>query len=428
MITKTQDQKIILTLFCLLTLTKLILIFYLGDTKDALFNEGESNEWGTLYLNLKNFGEMSWFSSETIKFPNGFMPPLYVYFIYIHSFISEVHLVQIILFSQMLISLLTSFFFFKLCLKKLSYNESILAFSIFSFYPLNLYGSTQISSVTLVLFIYVIFLYFVISKKNIFLISIIAAFGIMARGEFKFLYLIFLIYFIINKKFSLQKILLSLLLTISILSPQIIKNYITFERIFITHSSGYVLWRGNNELSTVTSIKADQIIGSVEKSILRPSLKLNYNLIDIPQQYKDIGNELNSIKNNPKYDVLRDDIFKKYVFKNLFTDPLRHIKLYIKKIISFIFFNLESDYPNYYHPFSIVPEIILSIGAVLGFILSIQNYKKYLVIYIYLFFMIAIYSLLLILPRYKLFLLPGYVVFFSILIFKTKNYLKKLLT
>lgn len=427
MITKTQDQKIILTLFCLLTLTKLILIFYLGDTKDALFNEGKSNEWGTLYLNLKNFGEMSWFSSETIKFPNGFMPPLYVYFIYIHSFISEVHLVQIILFSQMLISLLTSFFFFKLCLKKLSYNESILAFSIFSFYPLNLYGSTQISSVTLVLFIYVIFLYFVISKKNIFSISIIAAFGIMARGEFKFLYLIFLIYFIINKKFSLQKILLSLLLTISILSPQIIKNYITFERIFITHSSGYVLWRGNNELSTVTSIKADQIIGSIEQSILRPSLKLNYNLIDIPQQYKDIGNELNSIKNNPKYDVLRDDIFKRYVFKNLFTDPLRYIKLYIKKIISFIFFNLESDYPNYYHPFSIVPEIILSIGAVLGFILSIQNYKKYLVIYIYLFFIMAIYSLLLILPRYKLFLLPGYVVFFSILIFKTKNYLKKLL-
>ena len=428
MITKTQHQKIILFLFCLLTLTKLILIFYLGETKDAIFNEGESNEWGTLYLNLKNFGEMSWFSSETIKFPNGFMPPLYVYFIYIHSLISEVYLVQIILFSQMLISLFTSFFFFKLCLKKISYNESILAFSIFSFYPLNLYGSTQISSVTIVLFIYVIFLYFVISKKNIFLISIVAALGIMARGEFKFLYLIFLIYFIVNKNFSLQKILLSLLLTISILSPQIIKNYITFERVFITHSSAYVLWRGNNELSTVTSIKADRIIGSIEQSILRPSLKLNYNLIDIPQQYKDIGNELNSIKNNYKYDVLRDDIFKRYVFKNLVTEPIHYIKLYIKKIISFIFFNLQSDYPNYYHPFSIVPEIILSIGAVLGFILSIQNYKKYLEIYIYLFFMMAIYSLLLILPRYKLFLLPGYVVFFSILIFKTKNYLKKLLT
>ena len=112
MITKTQDQKIILFLFCLLTLTKLILIFYLGETKDAISNIGESNEWGTLYLNLKNFGEMSWFSSETIKFPNGFMPPLYVYFIYIHSLISEVYLVQIILFSQMVISLFTSFFFF----------------------------------------------------------------------------------------------------------------------------------------------------------------------------------------------------------------------------------------------------------------------------------------------------------------------------
>ena len=111
MITKTQDQKIILALFFLLALTKFILIFYLGDAKDALLNEGESNEWGTLYLSLKNFGEMSWFSNETIRFPNAFMPPLYVYFIYMHSLVSENYLVKIILFSQMFISILTSFFF-----------------------------------------------------------------------------------------------------------------------------------------------------------------------------------------------------------------------------------------------------------------------------------------------------------------------------
>lgn len=423
-----KEKNLLFIFFFSLIFTKFFLIYYIGENNNALFNVTDSNEWGKLYLNLKKNEVMSWFATNETLHPNAFMPPLYVYYLYIFSFISETYLVKIVLFSQLAISLLTSFFFLKLCLKKFSFNDSIFCCTIFSFYPLNLYGSTQISSITLVLFIYVVFIYLVLSKKNIFLISVISAFGMLARGEFKLLYIIFLIYFIINKDFNLKKIILSLLLTTSILSPQLVKNYITFERIFVTHSSGYVLWRGNNELSNVTSIKADKIIGSIENSILKSNADLKKKLINVPQQYKDIAYELNAIKNNNKYDILRDDIFKKYALRNLSENPSHYLILYIKRILSFIFFNLLSDYPNYYHPFSILPEIILSIGAVFGFVLSTQNYKKYLTIYIYLLSIITIYSLLLILPRYKLFLLPGYVVFFSVFIFKIRYYLKKLLT
>lgn len=420
-----EEKQIFIFLFGLLIFTKFVLIILFGEDNDSLYDMGKSNEWGTLYLNLKNYGEMSWFSNNSTKFPNAFMPPLYVYFIYLHSLLSENHLVEIILLSQLLISILTSILFFKLCLKKFSYNQSIVAFLIFSFYPLNLYGSTQISSVTLVLFIYVAFLYTIISNKSVYLISLISAIGILCRGEFKFLYLVFFIYFYFNNKLNLKKIILSLLIILIVILPQLVKNYYTFEKVFITHSAGYVLWRGNNDLSDVTSIKADKIIGLIEDSILKEKFNSKILLKDKPIQYQKIANDLNLIKQEYRYDVLRDDIFKKYALENLKNNTYRYIKLYIKKVLSFMFFNLNSDYPNYYHFLSIIPEIIISIGAFFGFFLSLKNYQKYKVIYIYLGFMISIYSLLLILPRYKLFLLPGYVIFFSILIFETKNYLKK---
>ena len=419
-------KNLLLTIFLILSITKIILIFYIGESDRALFSEGESNEWGTIYLNLKNNQVMSWFSTEEILFPTGFMPPLYIYYIYILSFLSETYHVKVILFSQLILSLLTSFIFFKLCLKKLDLNQSIFACILFSFYPINLYGATQISSVTIVLFIYTSFLYLAISHKNIILISLIAGFGILARGEFKYLYFFFLIYLFLFKNIKLKKIILSLFITLIIISPHLIRNYNIFDKIFITHSAGYVLWRGNNELSTVTSIKADQLIGTMERQMLRTKNKNQINNSqEQPDQFKNIISELELIKTNVKYDILRDDIFKKYAIQNIKNNFPYYFKQYLKKFLSFSFFNIKSDYPNYYHPLSILPEIIISIGAVVGLILTFREYKKFIIFYIYVIFLLSIYSLLLILPRYKLFLLPCYIPFFTIFIFRAMDYLKK---
>ena len=421
-----KDIKLFILLISLLII-KILLIFFIGEDDNALLSESE-NEWGKLFISLKNHGYMSWFSTNEILFRNAFMPPLYVYFIYIISFISEVHLVKITLIIQIFLSLLTSFIFFKLCIKKrFSNNQAITACIIFSYYPLHLYGTAQISSATIVLFIYTLFIYLIVANKNIFFISLVASAGILARGEFKFIYIIFIFYYILKNKVSIKKAFLSFLLTIAIIFPQLLNNYIYFEKIFITHSSGYVLWRGNNELSNVTSIDADKIIGNMEKSMLRSNKTNNDELtLESPEQFKKIIKELSLIKNDLRYDVLRDDVFKKYAIQNILDNPLRYINLCFKKFLSYVFFNINSEYPNYYHPFSIIPEIILSIGAIIGIFISTKKFRLYLSLYIFIFFIISIYSLLLILPRYKLFLLPCYTIFFSIFIFEAKSYLKKL--
>ena len=40
-------------------------------------------------------------------------------------------------------------------------------------------------------------------------------------------------------------------LTFLVLSPYMIRNYVTFKQIILVKSFGYNLWKGNNELSTV---------------------------------------------------------------------------------------------------------------------------------------------------------------------------------
>ena len=431
---KNIKLKIFIFIFCLLFL-KIIIASLYGDTENSIFSQDESNEWGRLYLTLKNNGTPSWFSNGQVDYPNGFMPPLYPYIIYLFSFVSEGNLVKLVLSFQIFLSILTSIILFKMCLKKnFNFSKSFIIMAVFSLFPLNLYATTQVSSATVVLFLYIFFMYNIISGKNFIIISIVAAFGILARGEFLYVYLIFFVFLILKSHIKIKDIILGFFVCIVILSPQLKRNFLIFDRLFITQSSGYVLWRGNNSLSTVTSIRSDQTLTTLESIILKNKLDNIYDLDGIynteieiykkNNEYSSIINQLNQIKDNNKYDVLRDDIFKKQAFQNIFNDPLRYAWLHIKKILSFIFFNLKSDYPKYYHPLSIIPEFILSIGAVIGLILSIKNYKNFLEIYLYMFTIIGLYSLLLILPRYKLFLLPYYSIFFSIFVFKVKDYLK----
>ena len=76
-----KDIKLFILLISLLII-KILLIFFIGEDDNALLSESE-NEWGKLFISLKNHGYMSWFSTNEILFRNAFMPPLYVYFIYI---------------------------------------------------------------------------------------------------------------------------------------------------------------------------------------------------------------------------------------------------------------------------------------------------------------------------------------------------------
>ena len=171
-----------------------------------------------------------------------------------------------------------------------------------------------------------------------------------------------------------------MIIPLIIISPYLKRNLDIFDKFTITKSFGYNLWKGNNNLSRIEG-----------NSDIFP---------------KNLDNDLKNIKDTQKHDLIRDNIFKKYAFENIFNDPKKYIYLFIKKILAFMFFDPTSTYPNYFSPIHIIPKIILSITTIFGiFYYDKKNIYLNYVLMIY-FFYIFLFSTFFILPRYSLVILP----------------------
>ena len=94
------------------------------------------NEWGVLFKNFSNYKiiGINIFDGERVMqgiastnhevFPSIFMPPFYLFVIIFFSFLfSEVYLVSAILFFQIILSIASSYYFYKLLNK--FFNEKI---------------------------------------------------------------------------------------------------------------------------------------------------------------------------------------------------------------------------------------------------------------------------------------------------------------
>ena len=382
-------------------ITRIVVVFFYGD---KTFSATDANEWGVIYENLKNFGTMSWFQHDEFRYPTFFMPPLYIFYIYSLSVFQTSFDITIILFSQCMLAIISAYVFYKICNLYFSLKLSLVALTIFCFYPIYVYASSQISSINLVILINLFFIYTILYNKKYYLIGILGGLGLLVRGEFILLYLFSLLYLIIIKKYKLKELILSLLISIIIISPYLYRNYITFNKIVITNSTGYVLWRGNNILSSVDSIYADMKIQEIEPGVDSKYLFENKELLKINQK-------LTKIKFNKNYEALRDKIFYDQAISNITNDPKKYFYLYIKKFLSFLFFNPSSEYPNYYNPLSLLPEIIISFTAFLGILIKLKAFKTFNYLYLYLFYNLAIYSFFLILPRYKIIIIPILIIF-----------------
>ena len=132
--------------------------------------------------------------------------------------------------------------------------------------------------------------------------------------------------------------------------------------------------------------------------------------------------KIEDIKFSKKYDLELDEMYMSEAVKNIKENPIYYFKLYSKKVLSFIFIDLDSTYENYYSYLNIVPKILISIATLLGVILITK--KDHMLIYftLYYFFNIFLFSLFFILPRYSLMLLPIQVILTCYLIKKLKIY------
>ena len=169
-----------------------------------------------------------------------------------------------------------------------------------------------------------------------------------------------------------------------VVSPYLVRNYIHFNQIFLVKSLGYNLWKGNNELSPVSG----------------------YEILE-RNEFPNLTSKLNNLEKNKYYEINRDNIYFNEAISNLNKDSFRYFKLFFKKLFSYYFIDINSNYPNYYNFFHIFPIIILSILSFPGLFIFFKMSKfENKCLGLYLFSNLIIFSIFFILPRYKFAILP----------------------
>ena len=256
------------------------------------------NEWAQLLNNLYNYNSFSILRFEDLSVPNLWMPPVYGYFIYIQSLIFGLNenLVISVIISQIILSSITPIIFFKILSNFFDKNLSLIGTVILIFFPLIVYASSQISSVSLYLFLLTLFLFLVVdlsknqTKFRIILIGAVAGVLILTRRDFVLIYLLSLVYLLIFFNIHYQKIIKIIMVSVIIVSPYLIRNYLAFDKVIIHSGLGYNVWKAYNPEAKVEGYY-------VESKKLKEKLKnvrnnREYNSIVKEQEYQDLESQL----------------------------------------------------------------------------------------------------------------------------------------
>jgi 4-amino-4-deoxy-L-arabinose transferase-like glycosyltransferase len=371
-------------LFCFILRVPILIIY--GDN-------GLQNEWGPLVNNLIQNKTLAILNFGDFYLPNLWMPPIYAYFLYLLSFLFESvnnYYINFVLIIQCLISSASALIFYKILQNFYSKKISLCGSLIYTCFPLNVYASVQISSITLTMFFSVLFLLCIINiikfnkYKYLILFSIISGLLILTRREFIIFFVVTNFFLFFFAKINLKKILLVLLFTSLTVSPYMIRNYIIFDKIIIQAGFGYNLWKAYNPLAKVE--------GSTVPS-------------------KELKIKINSVTKDKFYRINEDRVYLDQAITYLLDDPLKYFKLYLLRLFSYYFIDFNSSEPNYYNFFHILPNIFLSILVVLG----LFKYDKNSLVLNYLILIFVLYILIIssfaVLPRYKLYLLPFQIIF-----------------
>ena len=400
---KNKETYLLFFLFLFSFLIRIPVIFIFGDTR-------LDNEWGIIVNNLTDYGKFSLVNFGDFFVPSLFMPPLYAFYLYffkIFHFNNEIY-IQVVLFSQIILSSFSVVIFYNINKLFFSNKICILGTLIFSLFPLHIYACAQISSIILQSFLMITFFYFFLKtmKKNNFynicFLSLASGLLILLRGEFIALFLLSILYLALFIKINLKSILIIILLTFVVISPYLMRNIIVLDTITITKSIGFNLWKGNNQQTDVEG-----------KSYIYSTI--------FDQEYLDLRERINKVPEDKYYEINLDKVFLSEGIKNINNDPIKYFGLYLKKILSFLFIDLNSSNPYYYHPLHYLPVLFISITSIIGIILSKKN--SYQINFLILFFIvnIAIVSVFFILPRYKLAIIPLQIIFSNIFFEYIKN-------
>ena len=391
---KKKESTSLIFLFLLSFISRIPVIFMFGDQE-------LDHEWKFLVYNLVEHGQLVYKTFENgFLLPNIWMPPLYAFYLYLFTFLKleTQNFILLILISQILIASISILIFYKINRFFFSEKISFLSSIIFSLFPLYLYAGSQISSISLQVFLTIVFLFLFIKitkNKNLFNFSFFAFVGgllILLRGEFWAIYIISIVYLYFFLKINFKNIFIIMLITLITVSPYLSRNYIIFNKFTVLESFGYNLWKGNHPYAK-------------ENSIVEGSEITNENLLK----------EINKIKIDKFYRINFDSLFLEHAINNIKSDPLGHMIFVIKKGLSFIFISFSSVDEKYWNPLNFIPLLIIGFTSLVGIFLS--DKKSPLFNYLILLFLvnIAIFSTVSIMPRYNLIILPLQIIFTSVL-------------
>jgi hypothetical protein len=381
-----NKKYILITLIVVSFLVRLAAVFFARDFQI-------DNEWKVLLDNLVNNNSYSYYIFDNKLIPSALLPPLYPFFLYFIKTLTSLeglNLINLIIFIQIILSTYSVYLFLQINLNFFNIKLSLLNSLIFSIIPLNIYACGQISSICLQVFFLLFFLKLLFqlsenqNNKNIIFFSLASSMMILIRGEFILFFILTIFFIYLYKKIKIINLLKIIIITILIISPYVARNYIQFNQFFIVKSLGYNLWKGNNQLSTVDGYE-------------------NFQSLEFAQ----LNDKVVKIKQNKYYEISRDNIFLKEAISNITKEPIYYFKLYIKKIFSYFFIDINSKYPNYYNFLHLFPIIVISIISAPGFfvMLKMKSFKSRYIIFL-LLVNLMIFSIFFILPRYKLAILP----------------------
>ena len=237
------------------------------------------------------------------------------------------------------------------------------------------------------------------------------------------IYAITLLYLLIKNKIKVISIITIALCTLLVISPYLIRNYNSFNQIFIVKALGFNLWKGNNYFFSVEG-GGDFNLGFYKTALIDSKRNIKNPNFKNPI-FKNLNDKIDSLNKDRFYELNKDKIFLNQAIKNLKDKPLNYLTLFFKKILSFYFIDLNSSHLLYYNFFHFIPVLIIGIFSFPGLILVLKE-KEFKIGYLrtYLISTIIIFSIFFILPRYKLTIIPIQIIlaaYFVKYIFKKLN-------
>ena len=170
-----------------------------------------------------------------------------------------------------------------------------------------------------------------------------------------------------------------IIISILTISPYLIRNYLAFDKIIVHSGLGYNVWKAYNPKAKVEGYY-------VETTELKA--------------------KLNTVKKDIFYRINEDKFYFDEAKKYISEDPSKYLGLYIKRLFSFYFYDLDSSQKNYYNIFHIYPILFLSLVSLVGFFTYQKQNMKLNYVILIMFIILFVYSSFAILPRYKIYLLP----------------------